>query len=68
MTGVSKHTISVWENVTHIGAGKCSICKTMQADCVQFRAGFFSNAIVCDGCASAMMRMFRRGVGGEVKR
>lgn len=62
------HSMAVWGKVTPVaGAAKCTICETMQADCLRFKTGWFSEGTICDGCLAVMLRMCDKKRGGEVK-
>lgn len=66
MSEPSRHQVGVWSKVVNIGAGRCKICKSMRADCVQFSTGLLSKAVICDRCAAEILKMFRKDVGGDV--
>lgn len=51
----------------NIGAADCDVCGKYRADCIQFRAGLFSNGTVCDGCISAMLLACKKDVGGDAE-
>lgn len=68
MTDNWSHQASVWGKVTPVvGSAKCTICETMQADCLRFKTGWFSEGTICDGCLAVMLRMCDKKRGGEVK-
>ena len=67
MSEPSKHQLAVWEKVVNVGPAKCKLCETMRADCVQFSTGLLSRAVICDSCASELLKMFRRDVGGDAR-
>ena len=68
MTDKWSHATAVYDKVVPVAsAAKCTICETMQADCLRFKTGWFGSGTICDGCLAVMLRMCDKRRGGEVE-